>query len=72
MSCRQNKGRGLECDAIQSEGTLRLKSMFEGNFVWSDATKFVYFLVLKAEGMCDDSNGIPDGMRVTDVCYCFY
>jgi hypothetical protein len=72
MSCRQNKGGGLGCDAIQSDGTLHLKSKFEGKVVWPDATEFVYVLVVKVEGMCNNSNSIPDDMGMKDVCYGFY
>ena len=40
--------------------------------VWPDASEFVYMLIVQAEGMCDNSNGIPDNMGMMDVCYGFY
>jgi len=71
-SSRQNNGGGVQCGAIPSEGTLCLINKSEGNMVWPDATEFVYALIIKAEGMCDNSHGIPDDMGMTDVCYGFY
>ena len=40
--------------------------------VWPDATVFVYALIIKVEGTCDNSHGIPDDMGMMDVCYGFY
>ena len=45
---------------------------FERNMVWPDVTEFVYVLIIKAEGMCDNSHGIPDDMGMMEVRYDFY